>query len=137
MEELLKQIEGTGIDVYTHSEMLPANCYPAFKKYDHFVGNYGGPWWLQNTEFESFNGPILLTTNCLVPLKKSNTYLDRLFTTGVVGYEESKAQDKINILKDRLNMLVTKRFQGLLLVIPRIYTIMGELGRVEKIDIDQ
>ena len=87
MEELLKQTEGTGIDVYTHGEMLPANYYPAFKKYDHFVGNYGGSWWHQNKEFESFNGPILLTTNCLVPMKKENTYLDRLFTTGVVGYE--------------------------------------------------
>ena len=87
MEELLKQTEGTGVDVYTHGEMLPANYYPAFKKYDHFVGNYGGSWWHQNKEFESFNGPILLTTNCLVPLKKDNTYLDRLFTTGVVGYE--------------------------------------------------
>jgi hydroxylamine reductase len=89
MEELLKQTQGSGIDVYTHGEMLPANYYPAFKKYDHFVGNYGGSWWHQNTEFESFNGPILLTTNCLVPLKKSNTYLDRLFTTGVVGYENA------------------------------------------------
>ena len=87
MEELLKQTQGTGVDVYTHGEMLPANYYPAFKKYDHFVGNYGGSWWHQNTEFESFNGPILLTTNCLVPLKKNNTYLDRLFTTGVVGYD--------------------------------------------------
>jgi hydroxylamine reductase len=87
MEELLKQTDGTGVDVYTHGEMLPANSYPAFKKYDHFVGNYGGSWWHQNKEFESFNGPILLTTNCLVPLKKENTYLDRLFTTGVVGYE--------------------------------------------------
>ena len=66
--------------------MLPANYYPAFKKYDHFVGNYGGSWWHQNEEFESFNGPILLTTNCLIPLKKDNTYLDRLFTTGCVGY---------------------------------------------------
>ena len=87
MEELLKQTEGTGIDVYTHGEMLPANYYPAFKKYDHLVGNYGGSWWHQNKEFESFNGPILLTTNCLVPLKKDNTYLHRLYTTGVVGYE--------------------------------------------------
>ncbi|MGO8684003.1 MAG: hydroxylamine reductase [Thermoleophilia bacterium] len=87
MEELLKQTAGTGIDVYTHGEMLPANYYPAFKKYDHFVGNYGSSWWHQNEEFESFNGPVLLTTNCLVPLKKSNTYLDRLYTTGVVGYE--------------------------------------------------
>ena len=70
MEELLEQTEGTGVDVYTHGEMLPANYYPAFKKYDHFVGNYGGSWWHQNKEFESFNGPILMTTNCLVPLKK-------------------------------------------------------------------
>ena len=90
MEELLKQTEGTGVDVYTHGEMLPANYYPAFKKYDHFVGNYGSSWWHQNREFESFNGPILLTTNCLVPLKKENTYLDRLFTTGVVGYPGAK-----------------------------------------------
>ena len=90
MEELLKQTEGTGVDVYTHGEMLPANYYPAFKKYDHFVGNYGSSWWHQNKEFESFNGPILLTTNCLVPLKKNNTYLDRLFTTGVVGYPGAK-----------------------------------------------
>ncbi|MBW2608923.1 MAG: hydroxylamine reductase [Deltaproteobacteria bacterium] len=90
MEELLKQTEGTGVDVYTHSEMLPANYYPAFKKYDHFVGNYGSSWWHQNKEFESFNGPIILTTNCLVPLRKDNTYLDRLFTTGVVGYPGAK-----------------------------------------------
>lgn len=87
MEALLKQTEGTGVDVYTHGEMLPANYYPAFKKYPHLIGNYGGSWWHQNQEFESFNGPILMTTNCLVPLKNSNTYLDRLFTTGVVGYE--------------------------------------------------
>ncbi len=90
MEELLEQTIGTGVDVYTHGEMLPANSYPAFKKYDHFVGNYGGSWWHQNKEFESFNGPVLLTTNCLVPLKKDNTYLDRLFTTGVVGYAGAK-----------------------------------------------
>ncbi|MFA5472787.1 MAG: hydroxylamine reductase, partial [Aminobacteriaceae bacterium] len=90
MEELLKQTEGTGVDVYTHGEMLPANYYPAFKKYGHFVGNYGGSWWHQNEEFDSFNGPILLTTNCLVPVKKENTYLDRLFTTGVVSYPGAK-----------------------------------------------
>jgi hydroxylamine reductase len=90
MEELLKQTEGTGVDVYTHGEMLPANYYPAFKKYQHFVGNYGGSWWHQNVEFESFNGPILLTTNCLVPLKKDNTYLERLYTTGVVSYQGAK-----------------------------------------------
>jgi hydroxylamine reductase len=87
MAELLQQTAGTGVDVYTHGEMLPANYYPAFKKYPHFVGNYGGSWWHQNKEFESFNGPILLTTNCLVPLKKENTYLERLFTTGVVRYQ--------------------------------------------------
>lgn len=86
MEELLQQTEGTGIDVYTHGEMLPANSYPAFKKYGHLVGNYGGSWWQQGKEFESFNGPILLTTNCLVPIKGS--YGDRLFTTGMVGYPE-------------------------------------------------
>ena len=86
MDELLEQTAGTGVDVYTHGEMLPANYYPAFKKHGHFVGNYGGSWWHQNKEFESFNGPIVLTTNCLVPLKKDNTYLDRLFTTGVVNY---------------------------------------------------
>ena len=90
IEELLKQTEGTGVDVYTHGEMLPANCYPAFKKYDHSAGNYGDSWWHQNKEFESFNGPILLTTNCLVPLKKDNTYKERLFTTGVVGYAGAK-----------------------------------------------
>lgn len=86
MEELLTQTEGTGVDVYTHGEMLPAHYYPAFKKYSHFIGNYGSSWWHQNEEFEAFNGPILLTTNCLVPLKKDNTYLNRLFTTGVVSY---------------------------------------------------
>ncbi|MBN1902017.1 hydroxylamine reductase [Candidatus Sumerlaeota bacterium] len=90
MEETLKQTEGTGVDVYTHGEMLPANYYPAFKKYDHFVGNYGGSWWMQNSEFESFNGPIVLTTNCLIPVKKENTYLDRLFTTGLVNYPGAK-----------------------------------------------
>jgi hydroxylamine reductase len=86
MEELLQQTAGTGVDVYTHGEMLPANYYPAFKKHSHFVGNYGGSWWQQNQEFESFNGPIILTTNCLVPLRKSSTYLERLFTTGVASY---------------------------------------------------
>jgi hydroxylamine reductase len=90
MEELLKQTEGTGVDVYTHGEMLPANYYPAFKAYDHFVGNYGGSWWRQNDEFESFNGPVILTTNCLIPVKQRNTYLDRLFTTNVVSYPGAK-----------------------------------------------
>lgn len=87
MEELLKQTEGTGVDVYTHSEMLPAHYYPAFKKYKHLAGNYGNAWWKQNTEFESFNGPILFTTNCIVPPKKSATYTDRIYTTGASGME--------------------------------------------------
>ncbi|RLB80257.1 MAG: hydroxylamine reductase [Deltaproteobacteria bacterium] len=90
MEELLKQTKGTGVDVYTHGEMLPANYYPAFKKYDHFVGNYGGAWFRQNKEFESFNGPILMTTNCIIPIKKSNTYQNRIFTTGMTGYPDVK-----------------------------------------------
>lgn len=84
-EELLKQTEGTGVDVYTHSEMLPANYYPAFKKYKHFVGNYGNSWWKQTTEFESFNGPVLLTTNCLVPPKEN--YKNRVYTTGAAGFD--------------------------------------------------
>lgn len=84
LEELLKQTEGTGVDVYTHSEMLPAHYYPAFKKYSHFVGNYGNAWWKQTEEFESFNGAILMTTNCLVPPKES--YASRMFTTGNTGY---------------------------------------------------
>ncbi|HLP60501.1 MAG TPA: hydroxylamine reductase [Candidatus Deferrimicrobium sp.] len=84
MEELLKQTEGTGVDVYTHSEMLPAHYYPTFKKYPHLAGNYGSSWWLQNKEFETFNGPILMTTNCITPAK--DTYLHRMFTTGMAGY---------------------------------------------------
>jgi len=87
MEDLLKQTEGTGVDVYTHSEMLPANYYPAFKKYDHFVGNYGNAWWKQKEEFESFNGPILFTTNCIVPPSKSATYSDKVYTTGAAGFD--------------------------------------------------
>jgi len=86
MDELLKQTEGTGVDVYTHGEMLPANYYPAFKKYDHLKGNYGSSWWHQNADFETFNGAILMTTNCIIPIKKKNTYQERIFTTGVVSY---------------------------------------------------
>ncbi len=86
MEELLEQTKGTGVDVYTHGEMLPANYYPEFKKYDHLKGNYGSSWWHQNEDFETFNGPILMTTNCIIPIKKKNTYQDRIFTTGVVSY---------------------------------------------------
>ena len=85
LELLLKQTEGTGVDVYTHSEMLPAHYYPAFKKYSHFAGNYGNAWWKQKEEFESFNGPILMTTNCIVPPKDS--YKDRIYTTGAAGFE--------------------------------------------------
>ncbi len=85
LKQLLDQTEGTGIDVYTHGEMLPANSYPEFKKYGHLIGNYGGSWWRQQQEFESFNGPILLTTNCIVPPR--NSYIDRLYTTGPVGYD--------------------------------------------------
>ncbi len=84
LKELLEQTEGKGINIYTHGEMLPANAYPELKKYPHLVGNYGGSWWHQNKEFATFNGPILLTTNCLVPPK--DTYLDRLYTTGNVGW---------------------------------------------------
>ncbi|HOI01610.1 MAG TPA: hydroxylamine reductase [Candidatus Cloacimonas acidaminovorans] len=86
LEELLKQTEGKGVDIYTHGEMLPAHYYPAFKKYKHFIGNYGDSWWHQLEDFENFNGAILMTTNCLVPLRKENTYLERLFTTGTVNY---------------------------------------------------
>ncbi|MCP4311789.1 MAG: hydroxylamine reductase [Bacteroidetes bacterium] len=99
MEALLKQTEGTGVDVYTHSEMLPAHYYPAFKKYDHFVGNYGNAWWKQKEEFRSFNGPVLFTTNCIVP--PADDYIDRIYTTGAAGFpgcthidaEEGKQKD--------------------------------------------
>ena len=84
LEMLLEQTQGTGVDVYTHSEMLPAHYYPAFKKYPNFIGNYGNAWWKQKEEFESFNGPILMTTNCIVPPKDS--YKDRIYTTGAAGY---------------------------------------------------
>ena len=90
MEELLEQTAGTGVDVYTHGEMLPANYYPAFKKYDHFVGNYGNSWWKQREEFEAFNGVILFTTNCIVPPLKDATYLERMYTTNSAGYPGAK-----------------------------------------------
>ena len=99
MEMLLEQTEGTGVDVYTHSEMLPAHYYPAFKKYKHFVGNYGNAWWKQKEEFESFHGPILMTTNCIVPPKDS--YIDRVYTTGAAGYPGCKhIQGEIGEKKD-------------------------------------
>lgn len=84
MQDLLEQTEGTGVDVYTHCEMLPAHYYPAFKKYSHFVGNYGSAWWAQDREFDTFNGPILMTTNCIVPVRES--YRSRMFTTGMAAY---------------------------------------------------
>ncbi|MDW7731410.1 MAG: hydroxylamine reductase [Methanolobus sp.] len=87
LKQLLDQTEGTGVDVYTHGEMLPANSYPEFKKYEHLVGNYGGSWWHQKEEFESFNGPILLTSNCIIPPRES--YIGRLYTTGSVGYDDA------------------------------------------------
>jgi len=106
MEELLIQTEGTGVDVYTHSEMLPANYYPGLKKYKHLAGNYGSSWWLQTSDFENFNGPILVTTNCLVPPK--DTYKERLYTTGTVGFpgvkhikdrEKGKSKDFSGIIE--------------------------------------
>lgn len=93
MEMLLDQSKDSGVDIYTHSEMLPANYYPKFKKYKNFHGNYGNSWWSQNEEFQKFNGPILMTTNCIVPLKKDNDYLDILFTTGNAGYPGAKHID--------------------------------------------
>ena len=103
LEMLLEQTQGTGVDVYTHSEMLPAHYYPAFKKYPNFIGNYGNAWWKQKEEFESFNGPILMTTNCIVPPKDS--YKDRLYTTGAAGYPgcthipgESGAQKEFSVI---------------------------------------
>jgi hydroxylamine reductase len=106
LDELLQQTEGTGVDVYTHGEMLPAQYYPAFKKYAHFAGNYGNAWWKQDKEFESFNGPILMTTNCLIPPKES--YKDRVYTTSVVGFpgvkhipdgENGKSKDFTQIIE--------------------------------------
>lgn len=85
IEELLQQTEGTGVDIYTHSEMLPAHYYPHLKKYKHLIGNYGSSWWKQRDDFESFNGPILFTTNCIVPPLKNASYTDRIFTTGSAG----------------------------------------------------
>ncbi len=95
LEELLEQTKGTGVDVYTHSEMLPAHYYPAFKKYDNFAGNYGNAWWKQKEEFKTFNGPVLFTTNCIVP--PSSDYADRIYTTGASGYPGFKhIPDRVN-----------------------------------------
>lgn len=101
MEELLEQTQGTGVDVYTHSEMLPANYYPKFKQYDHFVGNYGNAWWKQREEFTSFNGPILFTTNCIVPPLNNASYKDRVFITNSTGYPGFKyVEEDTNGKKD-------------------------------------
>jgi len=109
MEELLKQAEGTGVDVYTHGEMLPANYYPVFKKYDHFIGNYGNAWWLQDKEFAAFNGPIVMTTNCLIPPKDS--YKDKVFTTGNVAFPGVKhiADRKADGVKDFSKVIETAK----------------------------
>ncbi len=87
LAELLQQTEGSGVDVYTHSEMLPAHYYPAFRKYKHFIGNYGNSWWRQKEEFETFNGPVLFTTNCLVPPRSEASYADKVYTTGAAGFD--------------------------------------------------
>ncbi|MGL5788032.1 MAG: hydroxylamine reductase [Bacteroidales bacterium] len=111
IEELLIQTEGTGVDVYTHSEMLPAHYYPAFKKYDHFVGNYGNAWWKQREEFTSFNGPILFTTNCIVPPLDGASYLDRMYTTGSSGFKGCKhiADRKEGKMKDFSEIIAQAR----------------------------
>lgn len=98
LKELLEQSKGEGIDIYTHSEMLPAQYYPAFQAYEHFKGNYGNAWWQQNVEFEKFHGPILMTTNCIVPVQDS--YRHRIFTTGVVGYDGISHIESVNGKKD-------------------------------------
>lgn len=107
MQDLLEQTKDTGVDVYTHSEMLPAHYYPAFKKYPHFAGNYGSSWWKQNEDFETFNGPILFTTNCIVPPRPGTTFSDRVYTTGAAGFkgyphiddrESGKAKDFSQII---------------------------------------
>lgn len=98
MKELLEQTKDAGVDVYTHCEMLPAHYYPEFKKYSHLVGHYGGAWWKQDKEFASFNGPILMTTNCITPVKKE--YKNRIFTTGVVGFEGIQHIQEVNGVKD-------------------------------------
>ncbi|WP_022665747.1 hydroxylamine reductase [Desulfospira joergensenii] len=107
LQELLIQTEGRGVDVYTHSEMLPAHYYPELKKYAHLKGNYGSSWWHQNKDFETFNGAVLMTTNCVIPIKKNNTYADRIFTTGAAGYPGAVhiADRKNGAAKDFSNLI--------------------------------
>lgn len=118
LEELLEQTKGTGVDVYTHGEMLPAHYYPFFKKYSNFVGNYGNAWWKQNEEFESFNGPILFTTNCIIPPRES--YKDRVYTTGATGYpgfkyinnrEDGKTKDFSEIIEHAKRLPAPKQIE--------------------------
>ena len=110
IEELLKQTEGTGVDVYTHSEMLPAHYYPAFKKYSHFVGNYGNAWWKQREEFASFNGPIVFTTNCIVPPSATASYKDRIFTSNSTGYPGCRhLESDVNGKKDYSEVIALAR----------------------------
>ena len=108
MEELLEQTEGTGVDVYTHGEMLPANYYPAFKKYDHFIGNYGSSWWKQREEFETFNGVILFTTNCIVPLLKDATYRIACTRPSSSGYPEPGTSQPVRKEKKDFSELIAK-----------------------------
>ena len=119
LEELLEQTKGTGVDVYTHGEMLPAHYYPFFKKYSNFVGNYGNAWWKQNEEFEAFNGPILFTTNCIIPPKDS--YKDRVYTTGATGYpgfkhikdrKDGKAKDFSEIIAHAKRLPAPKEIES-------------------------
>lgn len=110
IEELLKQTEGTGVDVYTHSEMLSAHYYPAFKKYSHFVGNYGNAWWKQREEFASFNGPIVFTTNCIVPPSATASYKDRIFTSNSTGYPGCRhLESDVNGKKDYSEVIALAR----------------------------
>lgn len=107
LEELLEQTAGSGVDVYTHGEMLPAHYYPAFKKYSHFAGNYGSAWWKQNDDFETFNGVILFTTNCIVPPRSNSTYTDRVYTTGAAGHPGFKhIGDRVNGGKKDFSALI-------------------------------
>ena len=119
LEDLLEQTKDTGVDIYTHGEMLPAHYYPFFKKYPNFVGNYGNAWWKQNEEFESFNGPILFTTNCIIPPRKS--YIDRVYTTGATGYpefkyikdrEDGRAKDFSEIIEHAKKLPVPKEIEN-------------------------